>query len=163
MRIAEIADLGHRMNPSGHVDEFTCADVHSRVGDMIRSATEKKQISGLQICPVHSDRAVPGSLQIGIAWDQHTAPAAKHLSETGTVVAEAGCAAPGVRQAEETPAESDDRLHRQRLGIEGNIAALQPAGAIVRQTDFEPARRRASAGSATTSRRVSKGTVSRGW
>jgi hypothetical protein len=139
VRIAQIADLDHWMNPSGRVDEFAFADIHAGVRDVIGRAAEEKQVAGLQLVPLHRHNAVRRALQIGIARHRRSAPAAEHLRETGTVVAEAGRPAPGVRQPKEAAAQLDCRFDRERLRVESHVAALQPACTIVGQADFEPA------------------------
>src|ERR1039457_5468382 len=69
VRVAEIADLDHRANPGGRVDEFAFADIHAGVGDVIGRAAEEEQIPGLQILPLHRTPALPCGLHAGTPGD----------------------------------------------------------------------------------------------
>ena len=159
---SEVVDADHRSLVRGGVDEFAVAHVDAGVGDLLvgrcRSRAGRPAATARGRPRTCRSQSACGCASRG---SEYAAAAAQHLREAGAIVAVAGRAAPGVGQGRGSACSARSSRGCRGAGYRSEIAALHPSGAVVGQADLEPAAA-FSSGSATTSRRVSKGTVSKG-
>ena len=91
------------------------------------------------IFPLYRRQARPLGLRLRVARHQDAAAALQHLGKTGTIVAETGCAAPGIRHAQEPPGQRQHFGDGEHLHVESHVSGLDPAGTVVGQAHLQPA------------------------
>src|SRR5215471_15152276 len=79
--VIQPADLDHRMSVGCGMDDFSIADVHRGMGNLVRTRSEKQQIASTQVLSLDDLHSLPCRLEVGIARHVDSATAHQHLGE----------------------------------------------------------------------------------